>query len=89
LARRSKRPIRRVEKPKFNINEKIRASKVRVVGDDLDAVSEEIGETVEVGVYNTHRALSPSKMVPRSRLTSTLEEGLLSSKTVENSSCSS
>jgi len=58
LARRSKRPIRRVEKPKFNINEKIRATKVRVVGDDLDAVSEEIGETVEVGVYNTHRALS-------------------------------
>ena len=58
MARRSKRPIRRVEKPKFNINEKIRASKVRVVGDDLDAVSEEIGETVEVGVYNTHRALS-------------------------------
>lgn len=58
MARRSKRPIRRVEKPKFNINEKIRATKVRVVGDDLDAVSEEIGETVEVGVYNTHRALS-------------------------------
>lgn len=58
MARRSKRPIRRVEKPKFNINEKIRVSKVRVVGDDLDAISEEIGETVEVGVYNTHRALS-------------------------------
>ena len=63
MARRSRRPIRREVKPQFNINEKIRAPKIRVVGDDLEAISEEIGETVEVGVYNTNRALALARKV--------------------------
>lgn len=58
MARRSRRPIQRVVKPQFNVNEKIRAPKVRVVGDDLEKISAAIGETVENGVYNTHRALA-------------------------------
>ncbi len=63
MARRSRRPIRREVKPQFNINEKIRAPKIRVVGDDLEAISEEIGETVENGVYNTNRALALARKV--------------------------
>ncbi len=58
MARRSRRPAPKRQKPQFNINEQIRAPKVRVVGDDLEKISEEIGETIENGVYNTNRALS-------------------------------
>lgn len=63
MARRSRKPIRREVKPKFNINEHIRAPKVRVVGDDLEAISQELGETVENGVYNTNRALTIARKV--------------------------
>ncbi|MEM7571555.1 MAG: translation initiation factor IF-3 [Bacteroidota bacterium] len=48
------RYIRREEpKPQFRINDFIRVPEVRLVGDNLDLISEAAGETVESGVYET------------------------------------
>ncbi len=59
MARRVKRRIpQRDNKFNFRINEYIRVPKIRLVGDNLDKVSEEVGQTIEVGVYNTSQALN-------------------------------
>jgi translation initiation factor IF-3 len=56
LARRKGRNTRD-EKPKFNfrVNHQIRIPEVRLVGDNLDKVSEVAGHTVESGVYDTRQ----------------------------------
>lgn len=41
------------EKPQFRINNLIRVPEVRLVGDNLDLVSEIAGKTIEPGIYNT------------------------------------
>ncbi len=45
--------------PKFNfrINEKIRIPEIRLVGDNLDEISEEIGQKIETGIYKTRQVL--------------------------------
>ncbi len=54
MAKRVKRQNRRVRRDEeFRINDKIRIPEVRLVGDNLDAVSEVAGKTVESGVYST------------------------------------
>ena len=42
---------------KFNINERIRAFEVRLVGDKLDAISQAAGRKVELGVYPLHQLI--------------------------------
>jgi len=42
---------------KFNINERIRAFEVRLVGDNLDAISQAAGRKVELGVYPLHQLI--------------------------------
>jgi translation initiation factor IF-3 len=41
--------------PEHNINSFIRAAEVRLVGDNLQEISETVGEVVETGVYSTSR----------------------------------
>jgi len=51
---RPRRNFRREEpKARHRINESIRIPKIRLVGDNLDAVSEVAGRTVDPGVYST------------------------------------
>ena len=59
MARRVKR-VSPKDKARFNFrtNEYIRVPKVRLVGDDLDKISEELGQNIEVGVYNTGQAIA-------------------------------
>ena len=40
------------------MNRDIRVPEVRLVGEDLDSISAEIGRTIEPGVYNTHQVLN-------------------------------
>ena len=48
------RYIRREEpKPQFRINDFIRVPEVRLVGDNLEQISEAAGENIESGVYDT------------------------------------
>ena len=56
MAKRSKRNFRRETGPRFRINEQIRIPEVRLVGDNLDKLSEIIGQTVEPGVFPTRKA---------------------------------
>lgn len=52
------RPFNRGQRgPEHNINHFIRAAEVRLVGDNLDEVSEAVGQTVESGVYPTGKLL--------------------------------
>lgn len=46
----------KVETPKFRINENIRIPNIRLVGDNLDKLSEIVGKTIEPGIYKTHEA---------------------------------
>ncbi|MEM1321747.1 MAG: translation initiation factor IF-3 [Bacteroidota bacterium] len=55
--RRSRRPQRREVKPSFRINNQIRIPEIRLVGDNLDEISEVAGHKVEAGVYPTKNAL--------------------------------
>ena len=45
------------DKFNYRLNRQIKVPKVRIVGDDFDAISNVAGKTVEVGVYNTNQAL--------------------------------
>ncbi len=56
MARRYHNTRRNVE-PEHRINSNIRVPEVRLVGDDLEAISEAIGRKIEIGVYNTREAL--------------------------------
>lgn len=51
--RRSNRIVR--DEPKHRINDFIRVPEVRLVGDNLDEVSDAAGRTVESGVYDTRQ----------------------------------
>ena len=58
MARRSRKPVRREKKYNFRVNRDIRVPEVRLVGEDLESISNEIGRTIEPGVYNTHQVLN-------------------------------
>jgi len=64
LAKRIKRNPRRViRKPQFNINENIRAARVRLVGDNLKEVSEAVGKEITTEVYSIGEVLSFAKAI--------------------------
>lgn len=56
MARR-KPTIRRKPSISFRINEKIHANNIRLVGDNLEELSEIIGKKIEAGVYDTRDAI--------------------------------
>ncbi len=56
MARRQKRFTKRPEKPRFRINHQIRVPKIRLVGDNMDEISEATGEKIESGVYPVRQA---------------------------------
>lgn len=45
-------------KEEYRMNERIRATEVRIIGDNFEALSEEIGETIEAGVFPLRKALA-------------------------------
>lgn len=57
MAKRFKRNNNRREreKPLHRINNQIRVPEVRLVGDDMNAISEVAGKTIEQGIYNTRQ----------------------------------
>lgn len=56
LAKRHKRQNRNIStRPQFRVNDHIRIPEVRLVGDNLEALSQLIGQPVEAGVYPTRR----------------------------------
>lgn len=57
MRRRSNNRFKRETKPKFRTNEGIRVPKVRLVGDNFDAISEAVGHEVQTGVYNTRQVI--------------------------------
>lgn len=57
MARRRKKFVPRKPEPKFNINRYISAPQIRLVGDNLEEISDAVGTTIESGVYPTNKAL--------------------------------
>ncbi len=51
-----RRPAPKPQRPKFRINDNIRVPEIRLVGDNLNVISEAVGETIEAGIYDTQRA---------------------------------
>ena len=49
----------RSQDDKFNyrLNRDIRASRIRLVGDNLEEISELIGKTIETGIFNTNQVI--------------------------------
>ncbi len=56
MRRRKKVVPRRNVEPEFNINFRIKASKVRLVGDNLDEIGEAVDQRISPDVYNTRQA---------------------------------
>ncbi len=61
--KRRKRVIPQKKKEYHKINNQILAPEIRLVGDDLDELSEIIGSKIEVGIYKTSAALQWSYQV--------------------------
>jgi len=56
--RKPRKPFRRVQEPEFKINRNIRASKIRLVGDNFDEISAVAQQKIESGVVDTRSALA-------------------------------
>ncbi len=56
MTRRHRKNFRPKNEPRFQINGQIRASKIRLVGENLNDIAETIGKPVEPGVYSTRHA---------------------------------
>ncbi len=54
---RGRRPWRRSTEPEHLLNDKIEAHEVRIVGDNLESISESVGYKVETGVFKTRKAI--------------------------------
>lgn len=63
MARRIKRVRRAKPKHNFRVNGDIRIPKIRLVGEDLEGISEEVGEKITPGIFSTNRALEWAKKV--------------------------
>ncbi|MEL6925032.1 MAG: translation initiation factor IF-3, partial [Bacteroidota bacterium] len=58
MAKRRNNFRRRVEEPKFRINDRIRVPEIRLVGDNMDEISGVAGHNIEPGIYNTRKAVN-------------------------------
>lgn len=58
MAKRFKRNQRQErERPQHRINFQIRLPEIRLVGDDMEAISEAAGRTIEPGIYDTRKVM--------------------------------
>lgn len=55
MARQRKKFVKKEEKFSFKINRDIRVSKIRLVGDNLESISELVGETITPDIYQTSK----------------------------------
>ncbi len=53
-----RKPFRREIEPQHKINGLISVPKIRLVGDNFDAISEAAGRTLEPGIFNTKEAVN-------------------------------
>lgn len=58
MAKRRNNFRRREEEPKFRINDRIRVPEIRLVGDNMDEISQVAGQQIEPGIYNTRKAVN-------------------------------
>lgn len=63
MARRQRRQPPKVNKPRFRVNEQIKIPEIRLVGDNLEQVSEAVGRTIESGIYPTRKVLEWASMM--------------------------
>ena len=63
MRRRNNNRFQREQKPSFRTNSNIRVPNVRLVGDNLEEVSEAVGKTIETGVYRTQEVISWAEAV--------------------------
>ena len=63
MARRQKRTAPRRPTIRFRINEQIRIPEVRLVGDNMEAISDAVGQKVEANIYPTRQALEWARKV--------------------------
>lgn len=63
MARRIKRVRRSKPKHNFRVNEKITIPKIRLVGEDLEGISEELGQEISQGIVNTSQAMDWARKV--------------------------
>jgi len=47
----------------YRVNDQIRVREIRLVGDNLETISGEIGAKIETGIYNTYQALKWAEQV--------------------------
>ncbi len=59
--RRRPQPIKKKEY--FNVNEKIHARRIRLVGDNFEQISEVAGKTIETGIHSTSDAVYWAKQM--------------------------
>jgi translation initiation factor IF-3 len=57
LARQRKKFVKKEEKFSFKINRDIRVSRIRLVGDNLEAIGEIVGQTITPDIYQTSKVL--------------------------------
>lgn len=57
MARRQRKVTPRNQEPEFKINRRIRATEVRIVGNNLEEISKKYGQKIESGIYPTKQAL--------------------------------
>lgn len=55
MAKRFKKDFKKQEEPQHRVNRQIRVPEIRLVGDNMEAISEANGETVETGIYDTRK----------------------------------
>ena len=63
MARRQKRPAPRKQSIRFRVNDQIRIPEIRLVGDNMDAISEAVGRKIEADIYPTRQALDWARKV--------------------------
>ena len=63
MRRRNNNRFKREQKPSFRTNSNIRVPNVRLVGDNLEEISEAVGKTIETGVYRTQEVISWAEAV--------------------------
>ncbi len=58
MAKGRRKPQRRAPEAHFNTNSRIRAPRIRLVGDNFEIVSEVAGQKIDSGIYDTRSAIA-------------------------------
>lgn len=63
MARRKSKPVSRVTEPTFKLNRNIRVPEIRLVGDNMEEISEVAGKQIEIGIHQTYHAIKWAEML--------------------------